>query len=304
VTVSFLLLASLLAGNLQAQPRSIQDIQRAVIAQEGGAEAVKNPGPYGWKGVKVLSDNGFDVALWQFRAAAKIKNEYGLRAFSILAENYSKFEEGVLEYCAAIDTSYALEVFSAAAKSYKTLYVWQVRWISEIHTARAVAAYWRVTAGRYTEKDLAQAVLVDGLKSESAGHRERRFTRREVLAFQALLRGALAGLSRSCRTRLSGGEVVIRQWNELGASDDVIVRYAGPARAPSDACAEQAPGKLIVNMVLSERGFGDSSGSPHEADWLPACGQVRPDRDGAQDPGLRRFKGYFNPWTSPRGCLP
>ncbi|MFA5137632.1 MAG: hypothetical protein WC728_00245 [Elusimicrobiota bacterium] len=236
-----------LAGSLHARTYSDTELKR-MVAQGGGSASSRRPGPYAYQGLKVILENRFEYRPWLFEQTSKIKNQYGLRAISTLVREFDEVEDGVFEYCADIDTPHALRAFEALAEKYRVILVWQTRWAAEVHTGRESGAYIRVIAGRHTEKDLARAALLDGLKSEVVVRREQRETVVRAGSFEKVLRSALDGLRGSCRMRLSGADVLAREWHEPGVDDDVIVRWTKPSGPPPEegTCSESRPGKMVL----------------------------------------------------------
>ncbi|MBI3296566.1 MAG: hypothetical protein HYZ75_00265 [Elusimicrobia bacterium] len=238
---SLLLPLLLLAVPGSAKNYSEAELRKLVGGQSGPA------GPYAIPGLKVILENGFEYHPWQYEQAGRIKNQYGLQAFRVLAENYNEISEGVLGYCAEIDNQHGVDALKALAEKYAVLYAWQARWSSEVHTSRESGAYRRVVRTRHTEKEEAEAALLDGLRSETTVRRERSSRRREVRTFQGYVRTAVSGLPAACRNRLSGADVVVRDWPEYGVAEDAIVRFKdGIETADPDQCSGARPARMTV----------------------------------------------------------
>ncbi|TBR26353.1 hypothetical protein EPO15_00245 [bacterium] len=217
----------------------------AFLVRPAGAQE----SPYAARAVKVLSDHRFEAAPWIPVQAGLIKNRFGLEAYRVLAENYTTVTQEVLAYCNEIDNPLALEAFKALADRYSLLMPWQVRWAGEVNTPRELAAYRAVVAGRHTEREEAEAALLDGLKAESDQLAERRWSLRRSRLFRDVLERALAGIPGTCRMRLSGAEVRVHDMPGLELPAATVARYSAPVAAPDAGSCGGRPGRLNVYMA-------------------------------------------------------
>lgn len=206
--------------------------------------------PYAARALKVLAENRFETAPWMPVEAGKIKNGYGLEAYRILAQNFSYITAEVLSYCNEIDDPLSLAAFRALAERYSVLHAWQVRWASEVNTPRELSAYRSVVSRRHTEKEEAEAALLDGLKSESHVSVSERWSLRRSRLFQTVLERALEGIPGSCRMRLSGAEVRVHDIPGLDVPEKTVASYRPPVTVPEDSqvCGGR-PGRLDVYMA-------------------------------------------------------
>lgn len=215
-----------------------------------GAGAYAQESPYASRALKVLAENRFESAPWMPVQAGKIKNGYGLEAYRLLAERFSHISEEVLSYCNEIDDPLSLAAFKALTERYAVIYAWQVRWAAEVNTPRELSAYRSVVSRKHTEKEEAEAALLDGLKSESHLLAERRWSLRRSRLFQSVLDRAIQGIPGSCRMRLSGAEVRVHDIPGLDVPEKAVARYRPPVTVPDDseACGG-SPGRLDVYMA-------------------------------------------------------
>lgn len=248
----------------------------AVLARPAAAQ----DSPFAARAVKVLAANRFENHPWIPTQAAKIANSYGLEAYRVLAENYTEITEEILGYCNEIDNPAALQALKSLAGRYSVLQAWQVRWASEVNTVRELAAYRDVIEERHTEKEEAEAALLDGLKSESHLLSERRWSLRRSRLFKAVLEKALTGLPGACRMRLSGAEVRVHDIPGLELPEGTVARYRAAVAAPDAASCGGSPGRLNVYMApfLATHAENDAQGLGEILMKEVGCRIARPKR--------------------------